>query len=151
MERMLLAAPMPTDNGFGPQQQHSSGSSSGSGSSLVEFLTGRSIDLNGVNDVIGALPASTTPSSVAGTTTNNNMGGSANLNNEHDDDVVLGHHTPSYYDQNLAPPPSAIHQQPQASVDLGGMHDDDAALNGAEYAWMKDKKVARKNNHRKFL
>lgn len=122
MERLLLAQPLPTDN-FG--QQHSSSSSSGS--SLVEFLTNRSIDLNG--DVIGGLP-------VAAQT----VGVGANLNDE--DDVVLGHHGPSYYDQNLASA-SALHQ----SIDLVTMqHDDDALVNGAEYAWMKDKKVTRKNN-----
>lgn len=133
MERLLLAQPLPTENAF--SQQHSSSSSSGS--SLVDFLTSRSIDLNGVTDVIGGLPVVAAQS----------IGG-VNVNDE--DDVVLGHHGPSYYDQNLASA-SVLHQQSQSSVDLAAMQhdDDDALINGAEYAWMKDKKITRKNNHRK--
>ena len=144
MERLLLAPPLPTENGFG--QQHSSGSSSGSGSSLVEFLTGRSIDLNGVSDVIGGLPV------VAAQSVGAMVGGG---NDE--DDVVLGHHAPSYYDQNLASSSVVLHQQQgqhqQPSIDLMQHDDDDdedALINDGEYAWMKDKKVARKNNHRKY-
>lgn len=143
MERLLLAPPLPTENGFG--QQHSSGSSSGSGSSLVEFLTGRSIDLNGDVGGIGGLPVVAAQSVASGVA----MGG----NDE--DDVVLGHHAPSYYDQSLASASAVLLQQGQQSSvqDLSAMQDDDdaALINGAEYAWMKDKKVARKNNHRKYI
>ncbi|XP_057375217.1 homeotic protein proboscipedia-like [Daphnia carinata] len=173
MERLLLAPAVvqsTTENNTGfvqqqqqQQQQHSSGSSSASGSSLVEYLTsGRSsLDSNGVvrdGMMIGGSLA--TAQSVAGM---------AGTNGEEDDDndVLLGvgaHHAPSYYDQNLVvASASAVllhHQQPQPAVsdlvnsmqhhDCDNDEDDDDAEgnidNGGDFAWMKDKKVVRKNN-----
>lgn len=163
MERLLLAAAVvqsTTENTF-VQQQHSSGSSSASGSSLVDYLTsGRSsIDLNGVvhdgGMMIGGL--ATTQSVTA-------MGGT---NRGENNDVLLAvgaHHTPSYYDQNLVMASDSavlLHHQQPAVGDIGNSmeHDDcddddddneTIINNGEDFAWMKDKKVARKNNQRKW-
>lgn len=148
------------------QQQHSSGSSSGSGSSLVEFLnSGRSsIDLNGVVPdtamMIGGLATATTA-------TQSVAAGMGRDGGEEDDenDVMLGvnvHHGPSYYDQNLVVASASavlLHHQQQTTVgDLAvSMHhdcddDDPAAIidDSSDFAWMKDKKVGRKNSHRKW-
>jgi hypothetical protein len=178
MERLLLApsvAQSTTQNNPGfvqqQQQQHSSGSSSGSGSSLVEFLnSGRSsIDLNGVVSdtamMIGGLAATTTKTTSAQSVVTA-MGRNGDAGDEDvENDVMLGvnvHHGPSYYDQNLVVTSASavlLHHQQQPSVGDLVMHhdcddDDPSAIidNGSsDFAWMKDKKVSRKNSHRKCI
>lgn len=51
------------------------------------------------------------------------------------DDSNVNHRVPSYYDQSLV-------------GDLASMQQHHEAINnGSDFAWMKDKKVSRKNNH----
>ncbi|KAI9554504.1 putative homeotic Proboscipedia protein [Daphnia sinensis] len=171
MERLLLAPAVvqSTENNTGfaqQQQQHSSGGSSASGSSLVEYLTsGRpSLDSNGVvrdGMMIGGSLAAT--QSIAG------MAG-PKVEEDDDNDVMLAvgaHHAPSYYDQNLVVASASavlLHHQQQTQQqpavgdlvnsmqhhDCDDDEDDDDAEgnidNSGDFAWMKDKKVARKNN-----
>lgn len=133
MERLQLAAPpaplsmsVPNESGYVPGNPSAgAGYANGSGN-LVEFLSG----LGGPD----GLPNGSSTSSV--------VGSSLSVSGTSEEEVL---HAPSYYDQTITPSVMMPQQQPsQAAHDLAGIHDDGSG-NASEYPWMKDKKVARKN------
>ena len=126
MDRLQLAAPPAPLN----PNTTSNGYANGSSGNLVEFLSGLGTD--------GLQPTGSSTPSVVGSSVSVMSGTSE------EEAAVL--HAPSYYDQTLTPSVMMPQQsQQQTAHDLAGMIHDDGSGNGSEYPWMKDKKVARKN------
>lgn len=131
MDRLQLAAPpaplsmsVPNESGYVPAN---SGGGSGGAFTNGAVGTGSLVDF-----LTGRIDFSGVPDAMANAATS-------------EDDLIRA---PSFYDQTLTP---SVMMPQQSLNDSTPLHDDAGAMTSSDYPWMKDKKVARKNQCNNFF